>query len=81
MAGRTIFVGGLAEQTTIEALRAMLSQFGAIEDARLFRRSASPDDRGFAYVTFHSSDAAMHARRLLNGVEFQGARLRVDYAR
>lgn len=78
---KTIYVGGLASETSVESLCAMLAQFGPVEDARLMTRKETGDSRGFAYVTFSTSEAAKHAKRVLDGAEFEGARLRVDIAR
>jgi RNA recognition motif-containing protein len=78
---RTLYVGGLSPSTKLESLRAMLSQFGAIEDARLIPRSSTRGEHAIAYVTFVTGKAAMHATRVLDGADFEGARIRVDYAR
>ncbi len=79
---RTLYVGGLTQQTSLAALRAMLLEYGEIEEARLISNSAqNSNHRGFAYVTFCSSKAAKAAIRALDGCKFLGGRLRVDVAR
>ncbi|MCA9718308.1 MAG: RNA-binding protein [Myxococcales bacterium] len=79
---RTLYVGGLSPATKLEPLRVMLEQFGLIEDIRMTtRRSSTGENPGIAYVTFKTSESAMAARRVLDGSELDGARIRVDIAR
>ncbi len=79
---RTLYIGGLSPATSLESLRATMSQFGPIEDVRMTTRtSSSGENPGIAYVTFRTGDAAEAAIRVLDGSELDGARLRVDIAR
>jgi len=51
-----LFVGGIAAQTTTEALRAHFSRYGCIVDAVVMNKNGRP--RGFGFVTFDAPAAA-----------------------
>lgn len=51
-----LFVGGIAAQTTTEALRVHFSRYGCIVDAVVMNKNGRP--RGFGFVTFDAPAAA-----------------------
>ncbi len=78
---RTLYVGGLTQRTSLTALQTKLLEYGELEATRLICRDQRDEHRGFAYVTYRSSQAAKQALEALDGCEFLGGRLRVDVAR
>ena len=73
---RTLYVGGLSAETDTRRLKALFSQYGGVEEARVVER-AKGRSRGFGYVTLESDIAAYKAMRELNGTDHGGAKLRV----
>lgn len=78
---RTLYVGGLPPETDASWLRTLFARFGELASARVVRHRAYGTDLGFGYVTFRNENAAIEARRELDGSELAGARLRVAVAR
>jgi len=58
---RKVYVGGLSYDTTSEALLAHFNQYGEIEEGSVAYDKASNKSRGFAFVTFKSSESARRA--------------------
>lgn len=73
---RTLYVGGLPPSASPEQLREAWARFGPIHDVRLIPRR----ELVIAYITFADANAATGARRALDGTEFAGHRLRVEFA-
>ena len=78
---RTLYVGGLSEDTTADRLRELFSRFGSVCDARVVMRAATGACRGFGYVTFEVDRNAVTAMQELDGHLVRGNKLRVDLAR
>ena len=78
---RTLYVGGLAPDTDATGLRQLFAPFGTVRSARIARRDATGECRGFGFVTFTADDQARAARAALDGTLSGGQRLRVDLAR
>ncbi|KAJ3350715.1 hypothetical protein GGF32_004677 [Allomyces javanicus] len=71
----TLFVANLPYGFADTDLEAMF------RPQRGFGRVRVPDaNKGFAYVQFDDEDAAQAAVRALNGANFKGRRIRIDYA-
>ncbi|KNE64639.1 hypothetical protein AMAG_09996 [Allomyces macrogynus ATCC 38327] len=71
----TLFVANLPYGFSDADLEAMF------RPQRGFGRVRVPDaSKGFAYVQFDDDDAAQAAVRALNGANFKGRRIRIDYA-
>ncbi|KAJ3366912.1 hypothetical protein GGF31_007713 [Allomyces arbusculus] len=71
----TLFVANLPYGFSDTDLEAMF------RPQRGFGRVRVPDaSKGFAYVQFDDEDAAQAAVRALNGANFKGRRIRIDYA-
>jgi RNA recognition motif-containing protein len=77
---RTLYVGGLPPETDSDALRTMFSEFGELSAARVVMRSTTGRCRGFGYVTFVTTRAAIVAKLALDGRLMDGGRLRVAEA-
>ena len=77
---RTLYVGGLPPETDGDALRIMFSELGELSAARVVMRSTTGRCRGFGYVTFVTTRAAIVAKLALDGRLMDGGRLRVAEA-
>eukprot|EP01097_Dermamoeba_algensis_P002808 TRINITY_DN2113_c0_g1_i2.p1 TRINITY_DN2113_c0_g1~~TRINITY_DN2113_c0_g1_i2.p1 ORF type:complete len:179 (+),score=56.66 TRINITY_DN2113_c0_g1_i2:101-637(+) len=74
-----LFVGGLSFDTTEDTLRATFSPYGTLVEAKIIF-DQDGKSRGFAFVTFESSDEAEKAQQNVDGTELDGRTLRVNPA-
>ena len=75
-----VFVGNLSFDTTREQLEALFAQVGEITEVVMPTDRDTGRPRGFAFVTFASSELASQAIEKLNGTELGGRNLRVNEA-
>jgi RNA recognition motif-containing protein len=75
-----VFVGNLDFSTTRQNLEGLFSQHGEIVDVAIPVDRESGKPRGFAFVTFGSTESANAAIRNLDGADLLGRRLRVSEA-
>lgn len=78
--GKKVFVGGLSWNTDSEGLKAAFESFGEISEARVISDRDTGRSRGFGFVTFESSDAAMKAISGMDGKELDGRTVKVNEA-
>ncbi len=75
---RKLFVGGLADSVSEEALRAVFEGAGFnVEHLALPRDRETGRLRGFAFITLDSDDAAARARQQLQGADCAGRPLSI----
>ncbi len=75
-----VFVGNLSFDTTREQVEALFAPMGEITEIVVPTDRDSGRPRGFAFVTFASSESAAQAIQKLDGVELGGRNLRVNEA-
>ncbi|KAL3513040.1 hypothetical protein ACH5RR_025757 [Cinchona calisaya] len=75
-----LFVGGLAYQTEETSLIETFEKYGEVIEARIIKDRETGSSRGFAFVTYQDTEAASSAIMALDGKDFQGRNLRVNYA-
>src|SRR6185436_5379730 len=78
---RTLYVGNLPYDTSVEEVEALITGTGAGPVVRV-HLPADPDGRkrGFGFVTMASAESAKSAIDLLRGVDVRGRRLVVNLA-
>ncbi|WP_252176222.1 RNA-binding protein [Endozoicomonas sp. 4G] len=74
-----LFVGNLAFAATEQDLEEAFGAFGEIEEAKIILDRETGRSRGFAFVTFNSTDAA-EAALALDGQDVAGRSIRVSIA-
>ncbi|MEZ5360707.1 MAG: hypothetical protein R3F48_17975 [Candidatus Zixiibacteriota bacterium] len=72
--GSKLYVGNVNYSVTIEQLTKLFEQFGEICHLNLL------DGRGYGFVEFARQNEAAKAREELDGKEFEGRNLRIDFA-
>ncbi|PSR87726.1 Glycine-rich RNA-binding protein [Actinidia chinensis var. chinensis] len=80
MSSSKLFVGGLPYATDENGLREAFTRYGEVVDARIVMDRDSGRPRGFGFVTYTSTDEASSAIQALDGKDFHGRMLKVDYA-
>ncbi|OHD77383.1 MAG: RNA-binding protein [Spirochaetes bacterium RIFOXYC1_FULL_54_7] len=77
---RKIYVGNLNYATTDDSVRELFQQSGTVESATVIIDQATGRTRGFGFVEMGTEEAARIAIEKLDGMEFEGRRLRVNAA-
>ncbi len=75
-----LFVGGLAWETTDEALRKAFESFGEVTGAKVILDRETGRSRGFGFVTFATEDQARVAMEQMQGATLDGRKIRIDFA-
>jgi RNA recognition motif-containing protein len=76
-----LFIGSLAYSTTSERLRDAFARFGSVESASVVTDRDTGRSRGFGFVEMASMEEAKEAVAGLNGVELDGRRINVEFAK
>merc|ERR1711937_201489 len=74
-------VDNLSYRTSTEELRRKFERYGEVGDAYIPRDRSTGDSRGFGFIRFRDKRDASDAIEGMDGYEFDGRELRVDYAR
>ena len=80
MSQKKLFVGNLPFASTEDDIRDAFAEFGTLEEVRLITDRETGRSRGFAFVTFQSSDDAQSALSL-DGQSLGGRRVAVNFAK
>jgi len=75
-----IFVGNLPFKCSNEELEALFGRFGPLLGVSIRKDRKTNKPKGFAFVSFSTSDAAPEAIRVMHGYVFQGRALTVNLA-
>jgi len=77
---RTLYVGNLPWNTTVEELSGFFAQYGEVVGSRIITDRETGRSRGFGFVEVADQDAERLAQEL-NGKEFGGRPLTVNEAK
>lgn len=75
-----LFVGGVADDVSEQALRAVFEQYGNVAEVVIMKDRVTRAPRGFGFVTMADRRDASRAIENLDGSEFHGRRLAVNVA-
>ncbi|XP_073278760.1 glycine-rich RNA-binding protein 4, mitochondrial-like isoform X2 [Primulina huaijiensis] len=75
-----IFVGGLSYSTDDMSLSETFSKYGEVVEAKVIIDRNTGRSKGFAFVTFTSTEAASSAIQAFDGQELHGRTIKVNYA-
>ncbi len=81
MQGTKLFVGNLAWEVTVDDLKDLFGQAGAVVDAAVISDKMTGRSRGFGFVTMGSEDDAKAAIEKYNQFDLKGRKLNVNVAR
>ncbi|KAL2108267.1 hypothetical protein VUR80DRAFT_4066 [Thermomyces stellatus] len=79
-ATRSLFVRSLPPSATNESLTEFFSQHYPVKHSIVVLDQKTKTSRGYGFVTFADVDDAKEAKEKLNGVEWEGRKLRLDVA-
>ncbi len=79
--GKKLYVGNLAYSVTSDELGNLFSQYGDVVDAIVVNDKYSGRSKGFGFIEFNNSTEANAALEALNGNEYAGRTLKIDFAR
>ena len=69
-----LYVGNLDRSVTNEDLKTLFSNHGEVRESKLI------EGRGFGFVEMSNQSEAESAKKVLNGSDFKGRKLKVDIA-
>lgn len=78
--GKKIYIGNLSFSTTEEMLSEEFSKFGQVDSVRIIMDRQTGASKGFGFVEMFQEEDAAKAITSLNGKNFDGRKLRVNYA-
>jgi len=78
---RRLWVSGLSENTTDASLKKKFDTFGSVTRCSVRVRKNPNNPLRFAYLDFQSSAAASAAVKEANGIDFEGAKIIVEFAK
>ncbi|OGT46127.1 MAG: hypothetical protein A3E82_00475 [Gammaproteobacteria bacterium RIFCSPHIGHO2_12_FULL_38_11] len=76
-----IYVGNLSYNTTEDELRDLFSQYGSVAEVKLIIDFSTGRSKGFAFVSYASSQDCENAVEKVNGYQMGGRKLKVNIAR
>lgn len=76
-----IYVGNLNYNTTEDSLKEFFEKTGQIESVLIVRDKFSGKSKGYGFIGFVNEADAQQALSKMNGVDFEGRKLRVNLAR
>lgn len=76
----SLFIGNLAFGVAESSVKAIFAPHGEVLSVRIPTDRDSGKSKGFGYVQFENTEAATKALEALNGSQFEGRSLRIDYS-
>ncbi|OGH99911.1 MAG: hypothetical protein A2Y25_05465 [Candidatus Melainabacteria bacterium GWF2_37_15] len=76
-----LFIGNLNFKTTEENLLQLLKEYGEVVSLKIIIDRDTGRSKGFAFVEMATNEQAKSVMENLNGAEFDGKILKVDYAK
>lgn len=76
-----LYVGNLSFRTDEQALEALFSNYGQIDEAVIVTDRGTGRSRGFGFVSMPNDEEAQKAIEALHGQDFEGRTLTVNEAR
>lgn len=78
---KKLYVGGLPYQSTEEGVSEAFGAFGVVESVNIITDKMTGRSRGFGFVEMSSEEEAAAAKDGMDGKDFEGRMLKVDFAR
>ena len=75
-----IYIGNLSQNTTEEALKALFTEFGKVENAKIIKDHRSGISKGYGFIEMPSNAEADQAIKALNGNRIDGNNIKIKQA-
>ena len=76
---KRIYIGNMNFSTTEESIKNLFSKYGDVDSVEIIKDKYTEQSKGFGFVEM-SDDDAEKAISALNGKDFEGRRIRVNFA-
>ena len=76
---KRIYIGNMNFSTTEESIRELFSKYGQVDSVEIIKDKYTEQSKGFGFVEMED-DIAQKAISALNGKDFEGRRIRVNFA-
>ncbi|EKE04629.1 MAG: RNP-1 like protein RNA-binding protein [uncultured bacterium] len=76
-----LFIGNLNFKTSEEDLMELLKEYGEVKSLQIIKDRDTGRSKGFGFVEMATKEQAESVMENLNGAEFDGKVLKVDYAK
>ena len=76
-----LFIGNINFKTTENSLQQLLQQYGNVLSLKIILDRETGRSKGFAFVEMSTDEEAAFVLKNLNGAEFDGKVLKIDYAK
>ncbi|KAG2392695.1 hypothetical protein C9374_011420 [Naegleria lovaniensis] len=77
---RCVFIGNIAYDAPLEKLKQLFNEAGTVVNFRMVYDRETNKPKGYAFCEFGDETSAMAAMKNLDGRDFNGRKLRVDFA-
>ena len=76
---KRIYIGNMNFSTTEESIKNLFSKYGDVDSVEIIKDKYTEQSKGYGFVEM-SDDDAEKAISALNGKDFEGRRIRVNFA-
>lgn len=76
---KRIYIGNMNFSTTEESIKNLFSKYGDVDSVEIIKDKYTEQSKGFGFVEMSDNDAEK-AISSLNGKDFEGRRIRVNFA-
>jgi RNA recognition motif-containing protein len=78
---KKLYVGNLSYDVNRDQLRDFFAQAGEVIDSAVITDRVTGRSKGFGFVEFATEEEAQKALETLNGKDFEGRTIKVDFAK
>lgn len=77
---KRIYIGNMNFSTSEESIRELFSKYGTVDSVEIIKDKYTEQSKGFGFVEMTDDAEAQKAISSLNGKDFEGRRIRVNFA-
>lgn len=77
---KRIYIGNMNFSTSEESIKNLFSKYGTVDSVEIIKDKYTEQSKGFGFVEMTDDAEAQKAISALNGTDFEGRRIRVNFA-